>query len=166
MKAFILRDKHNNRLIESTLATSEAACARLSKDLESLALLDEEGNDNYEVLPVVMVSLPDDLDPSLIEAFCEVATRPSVARAIAERARQIEQEGWSKEHDDHYQLAELEKAAACYALACDAETHEKAIQGFWPWLKGWWKPSTKSRNREKATALLLAASDHDENSSQ
>ena len=34
---------------------------------------------------------------------------------VAERVRQVEQEGWTAEHDDAHDLAELAEAAACYA---------------------------------------------------
>lgn len=39
---------------------------------------------------------------------------------LAERRRQIEQEGWSPEHDDGHALGELGLAAALYALPYDA----------------------------------------------
>lgn len=95
-----------------------------------------------------------------------------------ERIRQVEQEGWSFEHDDEHTDEELALAAVCYALPCpqcgttDAayanddgsfNKYEVAIERawFWPWDKKWWKPTPDDRIRElvKAGALIAAEID-------
>jgi hypothetical protein len=80
---------------------------------------------------------------------------------LAERQRQIEQEGWTPDYDDEHEEGELGMAAACYAMEgasnitldddlCDAPPE-------WPWDPKWWKPSEEPRrNLVKAAALLLA----------
>ena len=40
---------------------------------------------------------------------------PFMQAVIAERFRQIEQEGWSHEHDDAHPIGDLASAGACYA---------------------------------------------------
>lgn len=68
---------------------------------------------------------------------------------IAERQRQVNQEGWTSEHDDKYINGELSKAAFCYQ-----QGHNKSKK--WPWDKRYWKPTTEVRDHVKAGALLLA----------
>ncbi|MEL6349146.1 MAG: hypothetical protein AAFV53_38935 [Myxococcota bacterium] len=96
-----------------------------------------------------------------------------------ERLRQIEEEGWTAEHDDEHVDGSLAKAALCYATA----PHERKmitlrswtpgielpgrgdftcqILEDWPWAPEWWKPggnSPEGRRRDlvKAGALLKA----------
>lgn len=66
---------------------------------------------------------------------------------LMERDRQVKEEGWDEDHDDKYKNDELSRAASCYAL--NTLDH-------WPWMKVWWKPTTKRRNLVKAGALILA----------
>lgn len=80
----------------------------------------------------------------------------SGVRAIArERHRQIEQEGWSAEHDDTHTDDNLAIAAACYALPVRARF---LLTNWWPWNSFWWKPTPDNRIREleKAGALIAA----------
>lgn len=71
-------------------------------------------------------------------------------RIEAERARQIEGEGWRAEGDDHYTEGQLKDAAIAY---------ETGIADMWPWdLKGF-KQTTRERDYEKAGALWLAERD-------
>lgn len=85
----------------------------------------------------------------------------------AERRRQVEQEGFTPEHDDTYQLAELPLAAAAYTTAdvtnghhYDAVRLRRAMLAYWPWDVGWWKPSLDPiRNLVKAGALICAEID-------
>lgn len=124
-------------------------------------------------------------------AKCEVCGEPSAGRTIddvelcamhgglangvsliaAERKRQIEQEGWTSEHDDKYRSDELPRAAALYALP----EHRRALRlsigawhlsvslrtALWPWWPTWWKPTPDDRIREltKAGALIAAEID-------
>lgn len=79
----------------------------------------------------------------------------------AERQRQIEQEGWTPEHDDQHRLGELAIAAACYAIPPSLRLAAKFIGRFWPWDMKWWKPTPEDRKRElvKASALIAAEID-------
>lgn len=79
-------------------------------------------------------------------------------RAVTERARQIEREGWSPEHDDEHTEGDLADAAAAYASSRSAELRRQAL---WPWEADGFKPggqTPEGRRRDlvKATALLLA----------
>lgn len=93
-----------------------------------------------------------------------------------ERARQIQTEGWTLEHDDRHQSAELEEAANCYWFAGHSQGNAMRIfQGSfpsarWPWEWRWFKPWSKShvgpvpqidpiKCLTKAGALLMAERD-------
>lgn len=82
---------------------------------------------------------------------------------LAERQRQISDEGWSIDHDDEHDLGELARAGAAYAI--HAPTHAglnkgKAIFGMavavWPWGREWWKPADFRRDLVKGAALMIA----------
>lgn len=75
---------------------------------------------------------------------------------LAERARQISQEGWTPENDDSYQSGDLAAAAACYALPNPFMDHERLAPADWPWSRKWWKPTNRRRDLVKAGALILA----------
>lgn len=92
----------------------------------------------------------------------------------AERQRQIEQEGWTPEHDAGHGEGELAEAAACYAMPerarqipVEGETdlENGATSGvssvLWPWDESYWKPTPNDRIRElvKAGALIAAEID-------
>lgn len=95
-----------------------------------------------------------------------------------ERIRQVEQEGYSTEHDDEHDDGELALAAACYATPdpmmrtvlfpttragqMDVHTFDE-VPCDWPWGVDDWKPSSKSKLPEgrirdlvKAGALIAA----------
>ena len=79
---------------------------------------------------------------------------------LAERERQVMQEGWTPEHDDSHDDGQMAAAAGYYALA-SSFPHERDlgrghVPPYWPWKKSWWKPTTKRRNLVKAAALILA----------
>lgn len=82
-----------------------------------------------------------------------------------ERIRQVEEEGWTAEHDDRFNGCELADAARCYILAAlwkgDKLTASlRNSAAYWPWEESWWKPSTDPiRNLEKAGALIAAEID-------
>lgn len=65
----------------------------------------------------------------------------------AERQRQVDEEGWTAEHDDSHGNEELARGAACYALGNAA---------LWPWSISWWKPTDRRRDLVKAGALIVA----------
>lgn len=77
----------------------------------------------------------------------------AAADVLAERKRQVEDEGWPPEDDDRYIKRELSAAAECYVGAASARDECPAI---WPWAREWWKPSDYRRNLVKAGALILA----------
>lgn len=91
---------------------------------------------------------------------------PFMNAVIAERFRQIEQEGWSTDHDDGHGTGVLARAGAAYALGeeviyCerwqDGATVEVTGRLIFPWDIDWWKISDgPRRNWVKAAALILA----------
>ena len=80
-----------------------------------------------------------------------------------ERQRQIEQEGWTAEHDAQHSHHELARAAAFYATPGPLRVinRENGTPYGWPFNKAWWKPSPQDRKRElvKAGALIAAEID-------
>jgi hypothetical protein len=87
----------------------------------------------------------------------------AVRDVLAERQRQISEEGWTPEHDDAYQAGDLANAAACYAMTdpvLDTDQHSRLDWPYaptdWPWPAIWWKPTNRRRNLVKAGALILA----------
>jgi hypothetical protein len=90
-----------------------------------------------------------------------------------ERARQVEKEGWTKEHDATHVHNEMAKAAACYAMPIsEREKYQSYSLGepriwfprWWPreWdVRIWWKPTPNDRIKElvKAGALIAAEID-------
>jgi hypothetical protein len=87
-----------------------------------------------------------------------------------ERKRQIEQEGWTAEHDRQHKFGELALVAACYAIPQSLRLASRVIERFWPWwgnedraTRGtqWYKPCPDNRIREltKAGALIAAEID-------
>lgn len=95
-------------------------------------------------------------------------TNKSGIELIAEeRKRQIEVEGWTKEHDAEYTNSSLSLAAVCYAIPSELRRYsycplrKERVPDFWPWDKEWWKPCPEDRIREltKAGALIAAEID-------
>ncbi len=83
-----------------------------------------------------------------------------------ERKRQIEEEGWTAEHDAEHEDGGLAVAASAYALPPMARTFMSLEDGkylpiFWPFDACWWKPSPNDRIKElvKAGALIAAEID-------
>ncbi len=79
----------------------------------------------------------------------------------AERKRQIEEEGWTAEHDDDtHQIGDLSRAGALYALETPLDGPTIYPPRGWPWADTWWKISpNKLRNLAKAGALIAAEMD-------
>lgn len=84
-----------------------------------------------------------------------------VSLIAAERRRQINQEGWTAEHDRQHENGELALAAACYACPIPKRWKTNFVGTFWPWAMEWWKPTCDNRIREltKAGALIAAEID-------
>ncbi|WP_440643025.1 DUF7220 family protein [Bradyrhizobium sp. PUT101] len=86
---------------------------------------------------------------------------PFMQAVIAERFRQIEQEGWDARHDDAHDLGELAQAGACYAAwrRLPLRGGSEGIAGvpaLWPWSTDWWKPREFRRDLVRAGALIVA----------
>lgn len=80
---------------------------------------------------------------------------------LAERERQIAQEGWTPEHDDRHDGGELLRAGVLYFLrgkyGPDFLTYDDDGSPIgWPWEPEWWKPKDRQRDLVRAGALCLA----------
>lgn len=84
----------------------------------------------------------------------------AAADVLDERQRQIEVEGWTREHDAEHCHAELATAAVCYVLCAtsgfSAEEYAGDVPSAWPWDPKWWKPKGYRRDLVRAAALLIA----------
>lgn len=74
---------------------------------------------------------------------------------LAERARQVNAEGFSHARDDQYVGGQLAGAAISYLILA-AGGREDEARAFWPWRQEWLKPGSQRRYLEKACALGLA----------
>jgi hypothetical protein len=89
----------------------------------------------------------------------------AIEMIAAERERQIEQEGWTAEHDaKEHNNGDLTKAGISYAAQAATQlklnTNETCDTMNWPWDYKWWKPSPDPvRNLVKAGALIAAEID-------
>lgn len=79
---------------------------------------------------------------------------PTMQAVIAERFRQIDQEGWSTDHDDKHNRGELAQAGASYLL--HAGTESVTVPHEWPWTAEWWKPNGYRRDLVRGIALAIA----------
>ena len=93
---------------------------------------------------------------------------------VAERKRQVTEEGFTAEHDDGH-ADQLIRAAKCYAEAGrflvrhphpsvfayrDAPVDADTGEAYWPWHPSYWKPTGDPvRDLVKAGALIAAAID-------
>lgn len=76
---------------------------------------------------------------------------------LAERDRQINSEGFAREHDDAHIGGELACAAACYVINAAEGYGSTALAPLnWPWHLSWWKPEDPRRDLVKAAALIIA----------
>lgn len=81
-----------------------------------------------------------------------------------ERLRQVEDEGWTPEHDDEHGTGDLCNAARCYLIAAlhieRGNPKPSVPPPTWPWHDDWWKPADDpERNLVKAGALIAAELD-------
>jgi len=82
---------------------------------------------------------------------------PFMQAVIAERFRQIEQEGWSIEHDNQHSPGELARAGGCYLDHAGLPGRSRSdIPTRWPWSWEWWKPAGFRRDLVKGCALGIA----------
>lgn len=88
----------------------------------------------------------------------------AVRDILAERLRQISEEGFTPEHDDkELDHGDLAGAATGYALnAADQLNPHSQSDGdhrfpdFWPFNEKWWKPTDPRRDLVKAAAMIIA----------
>ena len=101
------------------------------------------------------------------DVLCKAPELPDETNIIdeiaAERRRQIDKEGWTIEHDDQHDKAELALAAAAYATHtalfrdADSKTYKPLVSpAIWPWSPNWWKPKNPRRDLIRAAALIVA----------
>ena len=114
----------------------------------------------YEYLDLARAALETAL-PEAVEAESQAARD-----VIAERQRQISEEGYAAEHDDQHVAGEMADAAACYAAVLiemrvvwdesGREFHDVPVG--WPrsWSFRWWKPKDRRRDLVRAGALIIA----------
>lgn len=78
-----------------------------------------------------------------------------------ERDRQVSEEGWTPEHDDHHDRSEMARAALGYTIRAVEQTWGPYPgKDLWPWDPSRWKPSDDPvRNLVKAGALVAAEID-------
>lgn len=84
----------------------------------------------------------------------------SLQDVMAERERQIIEEGFGSGHDDIEERGGgMAVVAGLYSLAASGipDTHP-FFKEWWPnnWSFRWWKPTTPRRNLVKAAALIIA----------
>jgi hypothetical protein len=77
-----------------------------------------------------------------------------IAEIAAERKRQIEVEGWTRQHDADHIDGELALAASAYAY--NAKRQTSLAPSWWPFNDPWWKPKTPRRDLIRAAALIVA----------
>ncbi|MGW8423268.1 hypothetical protein [Comamonas sp. HJ-2] len=133
------------------------ASIRAWKEVFRVTKVPDETSDDYEVEPV---SIRTTAAPQA-QADARDALTPAARDVLAERARQVSTEGYDPDHDDEHSDGSLSIAAACYALANLSGARPGALSpsylAAWVgWGAGWFKPSDRRRNLEKACALLLA----------
>jgi hypothetical protein len=91
-----------------------------------------------------------------------------IERIAAERKRQIEEEGFTAEHDDEFDLGHLVDAAICYVMPEEMRNIQIGIRNptslineLWPWDACWWNPTPDNRIRELVKAGALVAAEID-----
>lgn len=94
-------------------------------------------------------------DTRQVPASLPVGDTAALRDVVAERLRQVSQEGWTVQHDDEHSHGELANAAAVYANPEVWNVFGATGIG-WPWAPEWYKPTGRRRDLVKAAALLLA----------
>jgi len=118
-----------------------------------------------------------------MESFISLGINPqrvetSIELIVNERRRQIEQEGWTPDHDDKHDGNQIAMAAACYASPVPLRAHIEVSCGCreascqhpfgvhkwveaWPWDKNADKRVKLSRIRQLVIAAALCAAEID-----
>jgi hypothetical protein len=86
---------------------------------------------------------------------------PALNDIALERRRQVDEEGWTAEHDDSHGLGQMALGAAAYAVWASFTLDPIQALGdialkLWPWSSGWWKPKGPRRDLVRAGALIVA----------
>lgn len=103
-----------------------------------------------------------------------ISTSHIVDEIRNERRRQVEQEGWTPEHDDKHIHGQMALAAASYAIkAADTWPVQASVRVsfggnsqhagqfvlatmMWPWAERLWKPKGARADLVRAAALIVA----------
>jgi hypothetical protein len=104
--------------------------------------------------------------------FLDVEIKDGATLIADERKRQVEEEGYTPEHDQGHSEGELGVAGACYALdlaigpddevASSFQSHcAEASDQCWPWDPKWWNPTPSDPVRQLAKAGALIAAEID-----
>jgi len=87
----------------------------------------------------------------------------AIEDVATERRRQVEQEGWTPQHDDReHEQGALACAGAAYALHAGHVVNPNRAgyfsppPDFWPFDEEWWKPKNPRRDLVRAAALIIA----------
>lgn len=123
--------------------------------------------DNKEALTSIPCFICKDVLRQFKAQKGEQNMKTGIEHIAEERQRQIEVEGWTKEHDAEHTNDSLALAAVCYAIPSELRHYsycplrKERVPDFWPWDKEWWKPCPEDRIREltKAGALIAAEID-------
>lgn len=99
---------------------------------------------------------------ALLEGRAEAIT----AELLAERRRQVAEEGYNPKHDERHAFTELALAGATYAAVACAHGALSSAERFmldhtsavlWPWFRDELKPKDPRRDLVRAGALIVAA---------
>lgn len=171
----IERDEHQNAhaIVRENRDAIRAILAEVQKERDEAIALQKHIRSNLKTRERHAVEAGKDRDAAQARAQLETALREQggVGLIAQERLRQIEKEGWSKDHDAHHDMGELAKAAACYA--CPNAIREFASQRghvqydsvdrpdtlTWPFEQEELKLGSEIRNLVKAGALIAAEID-------
>jgi hypothetical protein len=79
---------------------------------------------------------------------------------LAERERQISEEGYNKTHDSFHNYEEFIWAAISYSINSFNDDESKKLgEQWWPWSEESYKPKDVLQNLKRAGALIAAAID-------
>ena len=107
------------------------------------------------------VAMPRDLMAKVHERCfqMEIERRTGAELIAAERKRQIDQEGFTAEHDARWVDGELIEAAEAYIGHAEVGAVLDDSEYDWPWDHATFKPGTKISDLVKAGALIAAEID-------
>lgn len=83
------------------------------------------------------------------------------ALVCKERKRQIDEEGFHKQHDDDHIFQELPHAGAYYMLEQSTRDTLDKFHEIWPWHDRWFKPTPDNRKREVVKGSALGCAEID-----